>query len=183
MSGNKFSLQQRRIERKEDISSKGATLRHRYHSYPEKKNKDHPTTSSQKGEVRQVDDNDDRDPTNTTPPIPPPSLPQIEKSYNISCDGFDLIVVDDSHRHFAGVQDLIELSLGGIQFSRAAAATTETTTEGEGNKEDKSRSKDSKGSKDNYQNQHQHPFVKESVITCLRLNRLDLFDHLQPLGS
>jgi hypothetical protein len=38
--------------------------------------------------------------------------------YNIALDGFELKVADDSGRHFAGMQDLIILSLGQFHFCR-----------------------------------------------------------------
>ena len=34
------------------------------------------------------------------------------------CSGFDLLVIDDSKRHFANVQKLMELSLGEMNFFR-----------------------------------------------------------------
>jgi hypothetical protein len=45
----------------------------------------------------------------------------IKNVFDIEFDGFELLVVDDSGRHFAGIQDLIILSLGKVRFSREDA--------------------------------------------------------------
>jgi len=42
----------------------------------------------------------------------------VETRFHADCEGFELLVTDDSGRHFASNQDLITLSLGRIVFSR-----------------------------------------------------------------
>ena len=39
-------------------------------------------------------------------------------SFSVVCSGFDLLVIDDSKRHFANAQKLMELSLGEMKFLR-----------------------------------------------------------------
>lgn len=41
----------------------------------------------------------------------------------LSCGGIDLVVIDDSGRHFANAQELIQISLSGILFRKSEAAT------------------------------------------------------------
>jgi hypothetical protein len=69
---------------------------------------------------------------------------------NIEFDGFELLVVDDSGRHFARTQDLIILSLGKVLFSREDAQPDFGSTD---------------------------PNITSSMH--LRLHSLDLFDCLQ----
>ena len=38
-------------------------------------------------------------------------------SYIIGCDGFSLLIIDDSLRHFAKAQKLVEISLDGVQYN------------------------------------------------------------------
>ena len=38
-------------------------------------------------------------------------------SYVIGCDGFSLLIIDDSLRHFAKAQKLVEISLDGVQYN------------------------------------------------------------------
>lgn len=48
-------------------------------------------------------------------------LPVIKKSTSVACGGFDLLVIDDSGRHFAGTQDLVQVSLSGILYRNVTA--------------------------------------------------------------
>lgn len=41
-----------------------------------------------------------------------------QTSFSVVCAGFDLLVIDDSKRHFANAQKLMELSLGEMKFLR-----------------------------------------------------------------
>ncbi len=43
---------------------------------------------------------------------------QTNESVNLAIGGFDLLVVDDSGRHFATAQELVQLSLYGIKYNR-----------------------------------------------------------------
>jgi hypothetical protein len=81
----------------------------------------------------------------------------IKNIFDIECDGLELLVVDDSGRHFAGIQDLIILSLGKVRFSREDA---------QGNRDEGTVQK-----------------VEKTVSMKLRLYSLDLYDCLQPEKS
>ena len=41
---------------------------------------------------------------------------QVKESVGAACGGFDLLVIDDSGRHFAGTQELVQLSISGILY-------------------------------------------------------------------
>ena len=45
-------------------------------------------------------------------------LPRRRQNVEIQCDGFNLLVMDDSGRHFAASQELLLLSLGNMSFSQ-----------------------------------------------------------------
>jgi len=48
-------------------------------------------------------------------------LPDIKTSTSVACGGFDLLIIDDSGRHFAGVQELVQVSLSGILYKKLTA--------------------------------------------------------------
>ena len=79
-----------------------------------------------------------------------------EDVYEVECDGFELLVVDDSGRHFAGAQDLIILSLGKVVY----------TLDGR-----------------NKQTNSGVSHASTTTAMNLRLDSLDLFDCLQPVTS
>ena len=46
------------------------------------------------------------------------------KSIAVACGGFDLLVIDDSGRHFAGAQELVQISLSGILFKKKVTVSS-----------------------------------------------------------
>eukprot|EP00978_Attheya_sp_CCMP212_P014019 scaffold35454_cov51-Attheya_sp.AAC.9 len=94
-------------------------------------------------------------------------------SMNVWCEGFDLLVIDDSKRHFAQAQELIALSLGGIQFLRDEQFEHEDLASIHvGTETDHS----------SIVNGSNRIRLKRSTMD-LRLNRLKLYDCLQPQNS
>ena len=55
-------------------------------------------------------------------------LPDIKTSTSVACGGFDLLIIDDSGRHFAGVQELVQVSLSGILYKQLTATESSPLT-------------------------------------------------------
>ena len=83
---------------------------------------------------------------------------ESQDSVSIALGGFNLLVIDDSGRHFAAAQELVQLSLFGIKYNRWQGAIGEFYGKGIQNDELES-------------------------ITRLQLKGLEFVDFLQPEGS
>ena len=86
------------------------------------------------------------------------SYPTVAR-FSVGCAGFDLLVIDDSKRHFANAQKLMELSLGEMKFLRRPCQKVET------------------------HEMMDNTVSKSLVESAFSLENLLLQDHLQPKKS